>query len=117
MPENVTLGEIHISYEVLAELAGYAALESYGVVGMAARSKTAEVVQLLSRDKLARGVEVTTQEDGSLKIDLYVVIEYGTNIAEVARMLIDRIQHVILTYAGIDAGKIEVHVQDIKVRE
>lgn len=117
MPESVTTGDVHISHDVLAELAGYAAMESYGVVGMAAKSKTAEVVQLLSRDKLARGVEVTAGDDGDLRVDLWVVIEYGTNIAEVAKNLIGRVQHVISTYAGVQVSAVEVHVQDIKVRE
>ena len=62
MPQSLTMGDVHISHEVLAELAGYAALESYGVVGMAARTKTAEVVQILARDKLARGVDVAVDE-------------------------------------------------------
>lgn len=116
MTGAVTLGDVHISYDVVAELAGYAAFESYGVVGVAARSKRDKVVQLLSRDRLARGVDVSADEDGALKVELYVVIEYGTNIAEVARNLIERVKHVLTAYAGVSVGSIEVHVQDIKVR-
>jgi uncharacterized alkaline shock family protein YloU len=111
------MGEIHIANEVIAELAGWAALESYGVVGMAARSKTAEVAQLLARDKLARGVDVAVGEGGALTIDIFVVIEYGTNLAEVAHNLIDRVAHVLTTNTGLPIATIDVHVQDIKVRE
>lgn len=110
-------GEIHIANDVLAELAGYAALESYGVVGMAAKSKAQQVVQLLSRDKLARGVEITADDDGAVRVDLYVVIEYGTNLAEVAKNLIDRVKHVLVTYAEVAVGAVEVHVQDVKMHE
>jgi len=115
--EPLALGDIHVSNKVIAELAGYAALESYGVVGMAAKSKTAQMVQLLSRDKLARGVEVKTGDDGSLAIDMFVVIEYGTNLAEVAKNLIDRVKYVVTTYAEVPVSGVEVHVQDIEVRE
>ena len=117
MTSDAVPGEIHIANDVLAELAGYAAMESYGVVGMAARSKAQKVVQLLSRDKLARGVEVTAGEDGEVRVDLYVVIEYGTNLAEVAKNLIDRVKYVLTTYAEVPVGTVEVHVQDVRVRE
>ena len=117
MTGETSLGDIHIANEVIAELAGYAASQSYGVVGMAAKSKTQKVVQLLSRDKLARGVDVKNAPDGSLAIDLYVVIEYGTKLAEVAKNLLDRVNHVVTTYAEVPVGSVEVHVQDIEVRE
>lgn len=117
MSTEVVPGEVHIANDVLAELAGYAAMESYGVVGMAARSKARQVVELLSRDKLARGVEISTDAKGSVRVHLYVIMEYGVNLAEAAKNLMDRVEHVLTTCAEVDVAGVEVHVQDVKVHK
>ena len=65
-------GAIQIHDDVLADIAGFAALEQYGVVGMAMPSLRNGVAQMLSRDKLTRGVVITHAEDG-IHVDLYVV--------------------------------------------
>ena len=62
------------------EIVGQTALECYGVVGMSARGR---VGRLLSRDRVAQGIVVGGDGDG-LRVDLYVVVEYGLNLAEVA---------------------------------
>ena len=80
-------GSINIANDVLADLAGYAALESYGVVGMASPSLRDGVAQLLSAAKLRKGVKVDNDDEGVVTVDLYVVIEYGTNLAEVSHNL------------------------------
>ena len=66
-------GSVHIANDVLADLAGYAALESYGVVGMAAPTLREGVAQLLPKQKLRKGVKVTSGDAG-VGVDLYVVI-------------------------------------------
>jgi uncharacterized alkaline shock family protein YloU len=114
MSETVS-GEISIATDVLADLAGFAALECYGIVGMASPSLKDGVAQLLSRDKLRKGVTVHNAEDGVV-VDLYVVIEHGTNLTEVSHNLVDRVRHVMISMADVKVEAINVHVQGIKVR-
>ncbi|MBI5232063.1 MAG: Asp23/Gls24 family envelope stress response protein [Coriobacteriales bacterium] len=109
-------GAIHIATDVLADLGGYAALESYGVVGMASPSMADGVAQLLSRDKLRRGIKVRTTDDG-VAVDLYVVIEHGTNLSEVSHNLANRVRYVLTDMADVKVASVDVHVQGIKVRE
>lgn len=114
-------GSTHISERVLMDLAGYAALESYGVVGMVNPSLKDEVVQLLPKNKLRKGVRLTRIESdvmspSEIEIDLYVVIEYGTNLQEVSRNLADRVRYVLSEYTDVSIGRIDVHVLEIKVR-
>lgn len=114
-------GSIHISEQVLLDLAGYAALESYGVVGMVNPSLVDEVVQLLPKNKLRKGVRLTRvegNEPGSfvVEVDLYVVIEYGTNLTEVSRNLSERVRYVLSEYTDVEIGRVDVHVLEIKVR-
>ena len=80
---NIT-GTLNVSNEVIADIAGYAAMSCYGVVGMAEQLQGAESVRLLPGQRLRKGVLVTTREDG-LTVDLHVVIESGVNMRSVSR--------------------------------
>jgi len=114
MPKPVE-GCINIANDVLADLAGYAALESYGIVGMASPSLRDGVAQLLPAQKLRKGVKVVTN-DGLVTVDLYVVVEFGTNIAEVSHNLRNRVGYVLRNTADVKVAEVDVHVQGIKVR-
>jgi len=124
MTAELTGGAVHISNDVLADLAGYSALESYGVVGMAAPSLRDGLVQLLPQNKLRRGVKVTNTLDAegesipnAVEVDLYVVIEYGTQLAEVSRNLADRVRYTLTSMTEITVNRVDVHVLEVKVRQ
>ncbi|MDR0500500.1 MAG: Asp23/Gls24 family envelope stress response protein, partial [Coriobacteriales bacterium] len=74
-----TSGGLQIADRVFSDLIGYAALESYGIVGMAAPSLSDGIAKLLPQRALRRGVVVQRDEDGLL-VDLYVIIEHGMNL-------------------------------------
>jgi len=113
---EVIQGSVNIANDVLADLAGYAALECYGIVGMASPSLRDGVAQLLSRDRLRKGVSITSDGEG-VKVDLYVVAEYGTQLAQVAQNMADRVKYVLTANAEVKVDAVEVHVQGIKVRK
>ena len=108
-------GSTHIANDVLADLAGYAALESYGVVGMASPSLRDGVAQLLSRDKLRRGIKIKGTDNGGVDVDLYVVIEYGTRISEVAHNVMESVTFRVEQSLGMPVAEVNVHVQGLRV--
>lgn len=108
-------GDLHIANEVLADMVGNAALECYGVVGMTAADTDGAIAKILPAHRLRRGVVVESTEAG-VHVDLYVVIEYGTNILTVSQNLIDQVSFALTEYAHVPLAGVEVHVQDIKVR-
>jgi uncharacterized alkaline shock family protein YloU len=110
-----SLGAVHIANDVLADLAGYAALEGYGVVGMAAPTLRDGVAQLLPKQKLRKGVRITSDEDG-VSVDLYIVIEHGTQLTEVSHNLSDRVRYVLTDTADVSVKCVEIHVMGVKVR-
>jgi uncharacterized alkaline shock family protein YloU len=114
MPKPVP-GCVNIANDVLADLAGYAALESYGIVGMASPSLRDGVAQLLPAQKLRKGVRVVSTDDG-IVADLYVVIEFGTNLAEVSHNLANRVRYVLTNTADVQVANVDIHVQGVKVR-
>lgn len=109
-------GNLHVSNDVLADLAGNAALGCYGIVGMASPSLQDGIAKLLPTNRLRRGIVVTNTEAG-VRVDLYVVVEYGTNINTVSKNLIDNVKYVLKEYAQVPIDAVNVHVQGIKVRK
>ncbi|HHY18187.1 MAG TPA: Asp23/Gls24 family envelope stress response protein, partial [Firmicutes bacterium] len=82
------MGKLVLSEEAIATIAGAAATECYGVVGMAGRKMTDGLSELLGRENLSRGVSVSIDGD-EVYIELFVVLGYGIKISEVARMIVD----------------------------
>lgn len=115
LPDNVggpVGGILKVTDHVIADLIGYAAMESYGVVGMAAPSLQDGIAKLLPARTLHRGVTIKHGEDG-LSADLYVIIEYGVNISAASNNLADSVRFVLEVYAGLKVKEVTVHVQGI----
>ena len=115
LPDNVDGplgGTLIVTDNVIADLVGYAAMESYGVVGMAAPSLQDGIAKLLPTRALHRGVTIQNEEDG-ISANLYVIIEYGMNLSTVSNNLADRVRFVLEVYAGLKVKDVMVHVQGI----
>ena len=93
-------GNLHVANDVLADMVGNAALECYGVVGMAAPNAADGIAKILPASRLRRGVVVTTTEVG-VHVELYVVIEYGTNINTVSQNLVDQVTFASVSYTHL----------------
>lgn len=104
------LGRISVSSDAIAQIVGHTAAECYGVVGMAGRGR---VARLLARDKLTQGIEVAGR-DGALTLDLYVIVEYGLNLAEVAATVRSRVGYEVERLTGLPVAAVEVHIQDVR---
>ena len=108
-------GNLHVANDVLADIVGNAAMECYGVVGVAAPSMADATAKILPKSRLRRGV-VVNSTDAGIHVDLYVVIEYGTNVSTVSRNLIDQVSFALTEYTHVPIEGVEVHVEGIKVR-
>ena len=113
---NTIPGNLHVANDVLADMVGNAALECYGVVGMAAPTAADGIAKLLPASRLRRGV-VVTAADGGVHVELYVIIEYGTNINTVSQNLKNQVSFVLKEYANVPLDGVEVHVQGVRVRK
>jgi uncharacterized alkaline shock family protein YloU len=106
-------GELIVPDEVIAQIVGLTVLECYGVVGMAATSLSQGVARLLSRERITQGVAARREADG-LAIDLYVVVEYGLNLAEVAATVRSRVTYMVEKLTGIPVRSLQIHIQGVK---
>lgn len=108
-------GDLHVANDVLADVVGNAAMQCYGVVGMTAPNAADGIAKILPASRLRRGV-VVTQADQGVRVDLYIVVEYGINVSTVTRNLSDAVRFALDRYTRIPLDAIEVHVQGIKVK-
>lgn len=110
------LGRIEVSKHALESIVGLVVLESYGVVGMAPKDSREYMAALLPRANFRRGVDVHYL-DGHIVIDLYVIIEYGTRISEVAHGIKNRVKYIAERDTGLTVDQVNVHVQGLRVSQ
>ncbi|MCL1890543.1 MAG: Asp23/Gls24 family envelope stress response protein [Coriobacteriia bacterium] len=111
---RVTGGALTVTDGVIADLIGYAALETFGVVGMAAPSIQDGIAKLLPTRALRRGITAVKTDEGLL-IDLYIIIEHGVSLTTVSQNLVDRVHFVIENLADQTIAGVSVHVQGVHV--
>jgi uncharacterized alkaline shock family protein YloU len=108
------LGNMEISDDVVASIAGIATIGCAGIVGMASVRASDGLAELLKRENLARGVKVSTQGD-RINIDLYVIIEYGISMVAVANNVIDAVRYNVESMTGVSVDTVNVCVQGVRV--
>jgi len=110
-------GKIVITAEAISTVAGVAALECYGLVGMCSRSRIRDgFIELLGKENLSRGVEAHIN-GGRVVIDLYIIVGYGTKISEVAQNIMEKVKYVVETLVDLPVEQVNVNVQGVRVNE
>ncbi len=89
-------GQASISADILARYAADAATEVDGVRGLAGR----------------RGVKVEG-ENGSVRVELHVEVEWGAAIPDVGRTVQERVGEYLAQMADVDPAEVEVVVDQI----
>lgn len=118
MEENesreIDLGIVKISDEVVGVIAGLATTEVKGIVGMSA-SLVGGITQILSGKKnLSKGVKVSVGEN-SAAVDLYVVVEYGIKIPDVALEVQENVKKAVESMTGLVVSAVNIHVQNVVI--
>ncbi len=111
--EKTSGGNIFVSHRAISTIAYQAALESYGLVGLAPKNKVSGLANALIKDP-TQGVSI--QYDGKkVAIDLYIVVEYGTRITSVAASVADNVRYAIEKQTGLPVLSVNVHVRGLRV--
>jgi uncharacterized alkaline shock family protein YloU len=114
MTEESRLGRIEVSRATIAGLAAAAVLECYGVVGMSRPALYSRLAEVVQRDHHRRGVRVRVVEQ-RIVIDLYVVLEYGVRISEVAHNIMENVKFRVEKALSVPIEEVNVHVQGLRV--
>jgi uncharacterized alkaline shock family protein YloU len=106
-------GKIYVSNHAIATIAYQSALESYGVVGMADKDIVRGISKILFKDPTS-GVIVNYDGD-SIKIEMYIIIEYGTRVSSVAESVAHSVKFQVEKMIGIPVESVNVHVRGLRV--
>lgn len=111
---NTDFGYIEYGDEVLANIAGIATMECYGVVGMASKNATDGLWVLLKRENFSKGVKIISSGE-ELSIELYIIVEYGTKISVIADNIIEKVRYTVEASTNLKVSRVTVFVQGIRV--
>ena len=114
MSEDLTIGRIQVSPRAIASIASEAVLSCYGVVGMSTATLRDGIAEILQVGAYYRGVEVRLVE-GRIAIDLYVVVEYGTRISEVAQNIMHSVKFSVEKALGMPVAEVNIHIQGLRI--
>jgi uncharacterized alkaline shock family protein YloU len=106
-------GVISISAEVFTNIAGEAATNCFGVKGMAGRSKTDGLVQLLRRESMSKGVKVRFDENDTVSIELHIVVDYGVNITTLAKSIMGEVSYKVGSATGVPVHRVDVFIDSM----
>ena len=103
---------IEISGDVIAVIAGVAVSEVQGVASMSGGFAGGITEVLSGKKNLAKGIKVD-KTDNSVKIDVNIIVEYGSRIPDVAFEIQNRVKKSVESMTGLKVEEVNVHVQGV----
>ncbi|HEO8422528.1 Asp23/Gls24 family envelope stress response protein [Niallia sp. FSL W8-0635] len=112
---KTNFGQIDISTEVIATIAGGAAVDCYGIIGMASKNQIKDgLTDILRKENFTRGVIVRKVEE-EVHIDMYIIVSYGTKISEVAHNVQSKVKYTLNKTVGLAVDSVNIYVQGVRV--
>lgn len=103
---------VRIADDVVGVIAGIAAMEVEGVAGMAGGFAAEVSERMLGKRNLAKGVKVQVGEKEAA-IDLYIVVEYGVRIPDVATKVQESVKQAVEAMTGLECVEVNIHIQGV----
>lgn len=111
--EEGTNNGIKIANDVVAVIAGVAVSEVPGVASMSGGFAGGITEVLSGKRSLSKGIKVDADEK-EVKIDVNIIVEYGTRIPDVAFEIQNRVKKSVENMTGLKVAEVNVHVQGVK---
>lgn len=113
--ENTNEG-IQIATDVIAIIAGVAVSEVKGVFSMAGGFAGGITETLTGKKNLAKGIKVETENEKT-KIDVNIIVEYGTRIPDVAFEIQNKVKQSVENMTGLKVEEVNVHIQGVNTEK
>ena len=108
-------GQIEISIDVIATIAGGAAVDCYGIVGMASKNQLKDgISEILRKENFSKGV-VVRQDGEDVHIDMHIIVSYGTKVSEVAYNVQSRVKYTLGETLGLNVSSVNIFVQGVRL--
>ena len=108
-------GSVNISTSVYTDIVGTAATNCFGVKGMAARSVKDGVYHLLRKESVGKGVHVEFHEDGSISIDLHIMVDNGVNLNALGASIIEQVSYHVTKCTGTNVRAVNVYIDSMLI--
>ena len=108
-------GSVNVNTSVYTDIVGTAATNCFGVTGMAARSVSDGVYHLLRKESMGKGVRVEFHEDGTISIDLHIMVNHGVNLAAVGASIISEVRYVVTKCTGTEVRAVNVFIDSMMI--
>lgn len=112
---NTEMGAIRIADEVVSTVAGLAAIEVEGVAAMSGGWGT-DLVEKLGKKNFGKGIKVEVINDQT-RIDIYVIVEFGYPIPQVAENVQKEVKVAVETMTGLTVAAVNVHVVSVLMKK
>jgi uncharacterized alkaline shock family protein YloU len=109
--EREDTGSVQIANDVVEIIAGIAATEVNGVAGMSG-GLVGGITELLGKKNLSKGVKVEVA-DGVATVDLFLAVQFGSRIPDVAHQVQQRVKEAIEGMTGLTVKEVNIHVQGV----
>ncbi len=110
--QRTEFGDVRVSDEAIASIASTAALRARGVAGMGSGGPVDSLAGLLGLRSSARGVQVE-MGDREVALSLYILVEFGADIAEVASQVQESVAEAVERMSGLSVIEVNVTVQGV----
>lgn len=117
IPQETTdeTSSVKIAPDVVATIANVAASEIKGVAGMCS-SFAGGIAEILGAKKqLSRGIKVDIDENSTI-IDMFIIVEYGIRIPELAWEIQENVKNSVETMTGLNVEKVNIHIDGISFK-
>ncbi len=109
------IGQVQIADEVIAVIAGTAALEIDGVAAMSGNI-TGDLAEMLGRKSLSKGVRVEVNES-TVVLTLTVLVKFGFKVQEVCQNIQARVKTAVETMTGLTVSQVDVMVSGVFIEK
>ncbi len=113
LEEKETNGQIQISDEVIAIIAGTAAVETEGV-SLPSSAPVSTMKGFFGKKNQSKGVKVTVEENTAL-IELELTVKFGINIKNVCEEVQQKVKNAVETMTGLTVSNVNIIVSEISL--
>lgn len=106
-------GAIEIANDVFSNIVGDAASSCFGVKGMASQSKENGVWQLLRRESMSKGVSVHYGDNGSVTVELHIVVDHGVNLSALSESIMSEVTYKVAAATGVNVRQVDVYIDSM----
>lgn len=107
-------GKISISADAVAAVAGYAALDCYGVVDLVSKGFFVSIKELFAKQQYLKGIGIKVL-DGRIFLKVHAIFKYGVSINAVSESLKKSVKYNVEKFTGMIVNSVSVHVEGVRV--